>query len=153
MGVNGYGRSSRANSAPPRYRAARRRAQGAASPAAAADIESSLARLTVMATPIWAGCSRSPPCASVRWRAAGFRVNRHHVAGRIARQAHAIRHAFFRATRRFAQGVYCHAQWWGRSNDARDKVAETAPHGAALGVTADRLLTAYRSFAQCGDRG
>jgi len=56
-----------------------------------------------------------------------------------------IRHAFFTRDGGVSQGVYATLNGGVGSNDARDKVAENrARMAAALGVTADRLLTPYQ---------
>jgi YfiH family protein len=56
-----------------------------------------------------------------------------------------IRHAFFTRDGGVSQGVYATLNGGVGSNDARDKVTENrARMAAALGVTPDRLLTAYQ---------
>ena len=56
-----------------------------------------------------------------------------------------IRHAFFTRDGGVSQGVYATLNGGVGSNDARDKVAENrARMAAALGVTADRLLTPHQ---------
>ena len=56
-----------------------------------------------------------------------------------------IRHAFFTRSGGVSQGVYASLNGGVGSNDAPDKVAENrARMAAALGVPADRLLTAYQ---------
>ena len=56
-----------------------------------------------------------------------------------------IRHAFFTRTGGVSEGVYTSLNGGVGSNDAPDKVAENrARMAVALGVTPDRLLTAYQ---------
>lgn len=56
-----------------------------------------------------------------------------------------IRHAFFTRSGGVSQGVYASLNGGVGSNDAPDKVAENrARMAAALGVSADRLLTPYQ---------
>ena len=70
------------------------------------------------------------------------------LQARSLSKLHGIRHAFFTRSGGVSDGVYASLNGGVGSNDAAANVAENrARMAAALGVTPDRLLTAYQSHS------